>query len=91
MAVFEDVYQELSKEQIMVSSYNDTFWEGSITLSEKSKVLVTVPTAKGYSVYVDGKIADYEEYNDEFDDEEDDDEDFEKDFEDEIIEEGADF
>lgn len=64
--VFEDVYEELSKEQLVLSSYNDTFWEGSITLNEASKVLVTVPIAKGNSLYVDGKIAEYEEYNDLF-------------------------
>lgn len=64
--VLEDVYKELSKEQLMVSSYNDTFWEGSITLTEASKVLVTVPIAKGNSLYVDGKVAEYEEYNELF-------------------------
>ena len=61
-SVFENVYKELSKEQLMVSSYNDTFWQGSITLSEASKVLITVPTAKGYEVYVDGVKTEYEEY-----------------------------
>ena len=61
-SVFENVYKELSKEQLMVSSYNDTFWQGSITLSKASKVLITVPTAKGYEVYVDGVKTEYEEY-----------------------------
>ena len=60
--VLKEVYDELSKEQLMVSSYNDTFWEGSITLSEASKVLITVPTTKGYEVYVDGIKTEYEEY-----------------------------
>ena len=64
--VLEKVYEELSKEQLIIEAYSDTYIEGRITLEEPRKVLVTLPTAKGWKVMVDGVETEYDEYQEIF-------------------------
>lgn len=59
---FERLYKKLSKEQMTVVEYSEDYLVGEIELSKPSKVLVTIPNAKGYTITVDGKEAEYELY-----------------------------
>lgn len=59
---FERVYDRISATQMMVTDYSDDYFTGTINLSETSKVLITVPVAKGWSVMVDGQETEYELY-----------------------------
>lgn len=65
-AVFEKVYEALSDEMLNVYEYGDDYLKGSIELSEASKVLLTVPSANGWTIYVDGKETEPDTYRDLF-------------------------
>lgn len=58
MPVVEAIYEVLSKEQLVVTDFSESAVSGKISLSETSKVLITIPEAKGWSLKVDG--VDYE-------------------------------
>ncbi|MGN0374491.1 MAG: YfhO family protein, partial [Butyrivibrio sp.] len=60
--VFEEVYKELSDNQMEVKEYGSDYLKGSIYLPEASKVMVTIPCGEGFSVYVDGEEAEYDTY-----------------------------
>lgn len=49
-----------------VYEYGDDYLKGSIELSEASKVLLTVPSANGWTIYVDGKETEPDTYRDLF-------------------------
>ena len=59
---FERLYNKLSQNQMDVIEYSDDYFKGKIDLEEESKVMITVPYDKGWSVIVDGKEAEYELY-----------------------------
>ena len=59
---FERFYNALRHNQMQVTEYSDDYLTGKINLSKASKVLVTIPYEKGWTVTVDGKEAEYELY-----------------------------
>ncbi len=59
---FEKTYEALSDEMLDVYEYGDDYLKGSIELSEASKVLITVPSANGWTIYVDGEETEAETY-----------------------------
>lgn len=65
-ANFEMVYNKLAKEQLNIYEYGDDYLKGNIELEDASKVLITVPCAAGWKVYVDGKLAETSSYRDLF-------------------------
>lgn len=54
MSVVKEAYDKLSAEQLTVTEYSDDYICGRISLKNDSKVLITVPQSKGWSITVDG-------------------------------------
>ncbi len=52
---FERMYSELSDGQLVIDSFSDTRFEGSITAGEGQVVMTTIPYDKYWQVYVDGQ------------------------------------
>lgn len=63
---FEMVYNKLAKEQLNVYEYGDDYLKGRIELEDASRILITVPCADGWKVYVDGEPAETYSYRDLF-------------------------
>ena len=66
MKELERAYDILSKEQLVIEDCSDAYINGSITLDEKSSVLITIPAAKGWTIYVDGQKTEYSVWKDLF-------------------------
>ncbi len=52
--VIDKVYKELADEQYEVKDCTDRYLTGTIDLKSDSKVMLTIPSTPGWSVYVDG-------------------------------------
>ena len=66
MEELEQAYEVLSAKQFVTESCSDSYIGGTITLGKKSQVLITIPAAKGWTMYVDGQKTEYEKWKDLF-------------------------
>ena len=52
---FDKLYEELSDEMLIVSDYDSTSINGTITANKDGVMFTSIPYDKGFSVFVDGK------------------------------------
>lgn len=56
-AVFDSAYNELKTEPLMLTSFSDTEFEGTVTAASDGILFTSIPWSKGWSVNVDGAKA----------------------------------
>lgn len=57
--VFQKAYQTLAKHKMKVTSFDDTFVEGTVTVDESEMLYTSINYDEGWSITVDGKPATY--------------------------------
>lgn len=63
-SVFQQVYQQLSKEQLQIKDYSSSRICGTIDVEKQGLLMTSVINEPGWKVYVDGKKADIKEIGD---------------------------
>lgn len=64
--VLEKCYDILSKRQLLITDFSETFVKGEISVTQESDLLVTIPYSDGFKVLLDGKIIKTETFGDLF-------------------------
>ena len=59
-------YETLSENKFELDSYNDTSVNGHIDMQEDGRLIFSIPSERGWSLYVDGKKTDIEDFEDTF-------------------------
>ena len=59
-------YETLSENKFELDSYNDTSVNGHIDMQEDGRLIFSIPSERGWSLYVDGEKNDIEDFEDTF-------------------------
>ncbi len=54
-SALKEVYEKLNDESWNVTTWEDTYLKGDITVSESSVMMTSIPYDQGWTIYVDGK------------------------------------
>lgn len=61
---FEAAYEKLSDSMMEVTEFSSDYVRGTITAKEEGILMTSVPAMDGFTVYVDGKMQEYEKVGD---------------------------
>ncbi len=66
MNVVQTAYDTLSKQTLEVDEFSDTHIRGHIDVNEAGRLVLSIPSESGWTMKVDGKAVDYEDFCDTF-------------------------
>lgn len=62
----QTAYERLSENKFELDSYDDTSVNGHIEMKENGRLIFSIPSEEGWSLYVDGKKTDIKDFEDTF-------------------------
>lgn len=62
----EEAYEVLSQQTMVTEEYTDTFIKGSIEVTEAGRLILSIPSEEGWTLYVDGKETEILDFKDTF-------------------------
>lgn len=62
----DEVYEILNQQTMTMKEYTDTSINGSIEVAEASRLILTIPSEEGWTLYVDGKETEILDFKDTF-------------------------
>lgn len=65
-AAVEGAYNALNDQTLSVDDFSDTHISGHIDVKEAGRLVLSIPSEKGWTMKVDGKDAEYEDFSDTF-------------------------
>lgn len=66
IAAVESAYNTLNEQTLSVDDFSDTHISGHINVKEAGRLVLSIPSEKGWTMKVDGKDAEYEDFSDTF-------------------------
>ena len=66
IAAVESTYNTLNEQTFSVDDFSDTHISGHIDVKEAGRLVLSIPSEKGWTMKVDGKDAEYEDFSDTF-------------------------
>ena len=66
IAAVESAYNALNDQTLSVEDFSDTHISGYIDVKEAGRLVLSIPSEKGWTMKVDGKETEYEDFSDTF-------------------------
>lgn len=66
MEVVDIAYEKLSQQTMLTKEYTDTYIKGSIDVTEAGRLILSIPSEEGWTLYVDGKETEIFDFKDTF-------------------------
>ena len=66
MEAVDIAYEKLSQQTMVTKEYTDTYIKGSIDVTEAGRLILSIPSEEGWTLYVDGKETEILDFKDTF-------------------------